>query len=111
MVLLQSDCATPSDGRVFLQRDRVIEDNPSRQPDLDCSAEFFFVTIWPLIEFLRSLVVYVNHHNKDYLRKTPCDWLCSDDAAFVNTLTSCLFCMVVRGYTVKYMLIRTKFGA
>ena len=37
-------------------------------------------------DLLRSLVVYVNHHNKDYLRKTPCDWLCADDAAFVKLL-------------------------
>ena len=43
-------------------------------------------TIWPLIEILRSLVVYVNHHNKDYLRKTPSDWLCGDDAAFIKLL-------------------------
>jgi len=46
----------------------------------------FLATIWPLIEILRSLVVYVNHHNKDYLRKTPFDWLCGDDAAFVKLL-------------------------
>ena len=41
-------------------------------------------TIWPLIKILRSLVVYVNQHNKDYLGKIPCDCLCGDDAAFVN---------------------------
>ena len=46
----------------------------------------FLATIWPHIEILRSLVVYVNYHNKDYLRKTPCDWLCGDDAAFVKLL-------------------------
>ena len=40
----------------------------------------------PLIEILRSLVAYVNHHNKDYLGKTLCDWLCADDAAFVKLL-------------------------
>jgi len=28
----------------------------------------------------------VNHHNKDYLRETPCDSLCGDDAAFVKLL-------------------------
>ena len=39
----------------------------------------FLATMWPLIEIRRSLVVYVNHHNKDYIRKTPCDWLCGDD--------------------------------
>ena len=54
-------------------------------PDLDFRRMFYFLaTIWPLVEILRSLVVYVNHHNKDYLRKTPCDWLCVDDAAFVK---------------------------
>ena len=36
----------------------------------------------PFIEILRSLVVYVNHHNKYYLRKTPCEYLCGDDAVF-----------------------------
>ena len=46
----------------------------------------FLATIWPLVEITRSLVVYVNHHNKDYLRKTPCDWLCGDDAAIVKLL-------------------------
>ena len=45
------------------------------------------VSLRPFIEILRSLVVYANHDNKDYLRKTPCDWLCGDDAAFVK-LTS-----------------------
>ena len=34
----------------------------------------------------RQLVIYVNHHNKGYLRKTPIDWLCGDDAAFVKLL-------------------------
>ena len=51
------------------------------------AAQNFLATIWPLVEILRSLVVvYVNHHNKDYLSKTPCDWLCGDDAAFVRLL-------------------------
>ena len=31
------------------------------------AAQNFLTTIWPLVEILRSLVVYVNHHNKDYL--------------------------------------------
>ena len=31
-------------------------------------------------------MVYVNRHNKDCLRKTRCDWLCGDDAAFVKLL-------------------------
>ena len=61
-----------------------------RQPVVDCFATIFtalqnfLATIWPFIDILRSLVVYVNHHNKDYLRKTP--WLCGDDAAFVKLL-------------------------
>ena len=46
----------------------------------------FLATIWPLIEILRSLVACVNQRNKDYLRKTPCDWLCGDDAVFVKIL-------------------------
>ena len=54
-------------------------------PDLDCGADFL-ATIWSLVEILRSLVVYVNHHNKDYLRQTPCNWLCGDDAAIVKLL-------------------------
>jgi len=28
----------------------------------------------------------VNHRNKDYLRKTPCDWLCGAEAVFVKLL-------------------------
>ena len=81
VVLLQSDRATTSDGAM---------ESTLRQPVVDCfatiltAAMHFLATIWPLIEFLRSLVVYVNHHNKDYLRKTPRDWLCGDDAAFVK---------------------------
>ena len=50
------------------------------------TAHNFLATIWPFIDILRSLAVYVNHHNNDYLRQTPCDWLCGDDAAFVKLL-------------------------
>ena len=39
-----------------------------------------------LATILRFLVVYVNRHNEDYYRKTPCDWLCGDDKAFVELL-------------------------
>ena len=57
-----------------------------------CSAIFFISGFFgddlPLIEILRSLVAYVNHHNKDYLRKTPRDWLCGGFCQI--TLTSCL---------------------
>jgi len=91
VVLLHSNRATPSDGGVFLQRDHAME-STLRLPAVDCfsmiltAAQNFLATIWPLIEFLRSLVVYVNHHNKDYLRITPCDWHWSDNAAFVKLL-------------------------
>ena len=66
----------------------------SWQPVVDCFATMltlvqnFLATGLVFIDILQvqSLVVYVNHHNKDYLRKTPCDWLCGDDAAFVKLL-------------------------
>jgi len=70
--------------------------------DLDSDAEFFgddlafyrhfsindllFGDIWPLVKILPSLVVYVNHHNKDYLSKTPCNWLCGDDASSIENV-------------------------
>jgi len=52
----------------------------------------FLATIWPLVEILRFLVIYVNCHNKDSRKKTPCNWLCSDDAAFVKLLWPLISC-------------------
>ena len=36
----------------------------------------------------------MNHHNKDRpcLRKTPCDWLCGDNGAFVKLLDLLFAC-------------------
>ena len=67
-------------------------ESTSEQPVVDCfatiftAAQNFLAPIWPFIDILRSLVVVVNHHNKDYRRKTPCDWRCGDDAAYVKLL-------------------------
>ena len=58
------------------------------------SSANFLATIWPLIKILRSLVVHVNDHNKNYLRKTPCDWLCGDDAALFK-FTYCFMFLII----------------
>ena len=47
---------------------------------------FFWRRFGLLSKFFDLFVAYVNHHNKDSLRITSCDWLCGGDAAFVKLL-------------------------
>ena len=82
------------------------------------SAIFFISEVFgddlPLIEILRSLVVYVNHHDNDYLRRTPCDWLRDNDAAFVKLLwplvtfywnfNLLIYLLMLRSFWAKYHL-------
>ena len=84
VALLWSDRAIPGDGGCYCRgttRCRVTAGcfcgGTARwsRPVVDCfatiltAAHNFLAMIWPLVEILRSLVVYMHHHNKVYLRK------------------------------------------